>query len=160
MKRTCLSRDIGPLRLRENDPAGHRLEGFKPTGFWYEVDGDWRRWCRSESFETDGLFHLHRVELRSCHMRFIDTIEKLDQFHEEYKVPFYDSTRLSMIDWKRVGRNWDGIEIAPYQWERRLAPEFLWYYGWDCASGCIWRPLDASVTYIGPYHYPQREIRV
>lgn len=28
---------------------------------------------------------------------------------------------------------------APYQWRRRNERGFSWYYGWDCASGCIWR---------------------
>lgn len=43
------------------------------------------------------------------------------------------------------------FEIAPYQWERRLAREFMWYYGWDLASGVIWRPKNALVAFIGKY---------
>jgi hypothetical protein len=23
-------------------------------------------------------------------------------------------------------------------WECRLDPAAAWYYGWDCASGCVW----------------------
>lgn len=40
------------------------------------------------------------------------------------------------IDWLRVKTQYGGIEIAPYQWKRRLSS--FWYYGWDCASGAIW----------------------
>jgi hypothetical protein len=31
---------------------------------------------------------------------------------------------------------YDGIEINPYQFEARY--QYLWYYGWDIASGCVW----------------------
>jgi hypothetical protein len=40
------------------------------------------------------------------------------------------------IDWLRVAQKSAGIIIAPYIWERRL--HLPWYYGWDCASGCVW----------------------
>ena len=40
------------------------------------------------------------------------------------------------IDWKKVASKYDGIEINPYQFEARY--QYLWYYGWDVASGCIW----------------------
>lgn len=46
------------------------------------------------------------------------------------------------IDWFQVVRNFPGIIIAPYLWERRNSNrsnwDSCWYYGWDCASGCIW----------------------
>ena len=42
------------------------------------------------------------------------------------------------IDWPKVAERYDGIIIAPYQWSRRLDGP-MWYYGWDCASGCVWR---------------------
>jgi len=41
-----------------------------------------------------------------------------------------------------VSKEYDGIEIAPYQWDARLS--LIWYYGWDVASGCIWN-LDKKV---------------
>jgi len=44
------------------------------------------------------------------------------------------------INWPAVAEKYDGIIIAPYIWQRRLSdnPDHFWYYGWDCASGCIW----------------------
>ena len=42
------------------------------------------------------------------------------------------------IDWAEVASKYDGIIISPYQWSLRLDMEMMWYYGWDCASGCIW----------------------
>lgn len=34
--------------------------------------------------------------------------------------------------------------ITPYCWPARMDPDLIWYYGWDCASGCIW---DASTIH-------------
>lgn len=47
-----------------------------------------------------------------------------------------DRFKEQAIDWQKVSRQYDGIIIAPYQWEHRLSSD--WYYPWDCASGCIW----------------------
>jgi hypothetical protein len=70
----------------------------------------------------------------------------LDVFTAEYggAPPIYRALdqrfgeRTMMIDWRRVASVYDGIIIAPYQWSRRLDGGARWYYGWDCASGCIW----------------------
>lgn len=148
MKRTHMSSSPGPIILRpvewnSDDPKGH----FKPLGFWYEVDGDWRQWCEGEQWGLESLKHIHRVDLgRQVNLLKIDSVKGIDRFHDEYisKHPF-----LEYIDWRLVQSRFDGIEIAPYQCKRRL--DYMWYYGWDCASGCIWQPRDTKVTYIGPY---------
>jgi hypothetical protein len=41
-----------------------------------------------------------------------------------------------LIDWKKVAKEYSGIEICPYIGEQRL--KFSWYYPWDVASGCVW----------------------
>ncbi len=51
------------------------------------------------------------------------------------------------LEWDKVKDKYQGIIIAPYQWECRLALETCWYYGWDCASGCIW-DLDCIKEFI------------
>ena len=43
-----------------------------------------------------------------------------------------------MVDWGKVGQDYDGIEICPYQPKFRDDFDFDWYYPWDVASGCIW----------------------
>lgn len=34
-------------------------------------------------------------------------------------------------------------------WNLRFHEDFLWYYGWDCASGCFWDPsiLETKLCY-------------
>lgn len=48
------------------------------------------------------------------------------------------SCSVTAFDWIDVASRYSGIEIAPYQWKRRIHPSTFWYYTWDCASGCIW----------------------
>lgn len=45
---------------------------------------------------------------------------------------------ISAIMWPKVAKEYQGIIISPYQWERRDFFGTFWYSGWDCASGCIW----------------------
>ena len=50
------------------------------------------------------------------------------------------------IRWEEVKTLWDGIIISPYNWKCRHSPSTEWYYGWDCASGCIWN-VEAIKNY-------------
>lgn len=144
MLRTHIARLSRPIVLHGVDvidPYAQRGV-MKPSGFWYEVNKDWRRWCEAESFLDHGF--VHNVDLGKTSMLFIDSLAKLDAFHRQFC-----QGEMHTPDWQAVAELYDGIEIAPYQWKRRLAPGFLWYYGWDCASGVIWRPKGATVTYTG-----------
>lgn len=68
----------------------------------------------------------------------------LDRFHSEYKIAVkYWTFQTELIDWRKVAERYDGIEIAPYIWERRL--ESRWYHSWDCASGCLWETRGTTV---------------
>lgn len=54
--------------------------------------------------------------------------------------PAFQSLREELddieIDWWTLYKNYHGIQIAPYQ--NALRYKWLWYYGWDVASACIW----------------------
>lgn len=112
---------------------------MKPRGLWVSVDGpdDWPSWCASEQFRDTDSQNRFRVTLADdANILVIATAAELDAFDAEYG----DAVNgLELIEWTLVAARWQGIIIAPYQWARRNGK--LWYYGWDCASGCIW---DAS----------------
>lgn len=131
----------------QHEPFGH----LKPVGFWVSVPGedDWPSWCRQEEFCLDGLTCAHRVRLRrEANILQIDTPQGIDTLHATYAVETdfdrkmgyrwdYDRRQYWALDWRKVTADYDGLIIAPYQWTRRLnGPS--WYYGFDCASGCIW----------------------
>ena len=114
--------------------------GFKPSGFWYGCGLEWLDFAENEFPEAKGNY-LYSVTLNpSADILFIRNLAGLDAFHEKYIVPDPHSTHVVLVDWPRVAKEYDGIEICPYQWTRRLAKNFLWYYGWDVASGCVWNP--------------------
>lgn len=123
---------------RQQDHTVNRYN--KPIGFWVSVKGedDWPSWCESEHFRTETLSHRHVVTLSDkANILFIPSAQALDEFNEQYHVRG-PTPWSSGINWTMVAEYYDGIIIAPYHWERRLSDHCGWYYGWDCASGCIW----------------------
>lgn len=146
---------VGPLESREQDIEG----GLKPKGLWVSVEGNndgWRAWCEAEQFGLDRLVVAHRVTLaEGANILHLTGAEQLDDFTANYSLTTGWLTapdRLGYrIDWRAVADKYLGIVIAPYIWSRRLALHTHWYYGWDCASGCIWDPAAiASVEVSEP----------
>jgi hypothetical protein len=129
--------------------AGHDLahQVGKPRGLWVSDESEgawgWREWCEAEGWNLDGLtFKTEFALTPEANVLIIDTPEALIEFDAKYAT---GSAYIARIDWSVVAEQYDGIIITPYQWEHRL--EMMWYYGWDCASGCIWnlsaiRPLS------------------
>lgn len=129
----------------------------KPHGLWVSVKGEdgWKEWCESENFQWPKLRVENLIELKpGANILRLQSPEQMDEFTKQYGVVptiFLDDPTIPMrsfaIDWPKVAGEYQGIIIAPYQWERRMAMFTSWYYGWDCASGCIWS-VDAiqSVT--------------
>lgn len=123
----------------------------KPDGLWVSVPGerDWPTYCREGGVYLHDLTHIHEVQLRPYPniLRLSSPLD-VDLFHTVYSVP----TALSFgrgrdswgVDWPRVASEYAGLVIAPYIYSRRL--RYLWYYGWDCASGCIWN-LEAIESF-------------
>lgn len=123
-------------------PQDREGAGFgKPRGLWVSVDGedDWPAWCKAEQFrDTDKQNH-YRVNLAETHgCLVLTTADEVFDFGVKYGKPTSEPYARGYIDWARVAREYNGLIIAPYQWPARLDERSFWYYGWDCASGCIW----------------------
>ena len=123
----------------------------KPSGFWVSVQGemDWLTWCIDNEFATYALAHVSEVTLApDANVLTLDSVEAMQGFHDRFSVEdtYYPLPRRIFseeyiwksrpIDWTPITALYDGIIIAPYQWPCRM--KYDWYYGWDCASGCIW----------------------
>ena len=113
---------------------------FKPNGLWLSADDDWRRWCEGENFHLGGLAYCHEVTLaRDAKILRLRDARDIDRFTARYWAELPALPYLSIwIDWRKVAQKYQGIIIAPYCWSRRLEEKTRWYYGWDCASGCVW----------------------
>ena len=124
----------------ELDPRAYQQEAdrfvyTKPRGLWFDADSDWQRWCEAESFATDSFKWRHILTLDFSRIILLTDKDEIDLFTERYAIA--DRYGIA-IDWPRVAQEFAGIVIAPYCWKRRMADHARWYYGWDCASGCVW----------------------
>lgn len=144
--RTHLSRKhVGAIRSVKQE-RGFSFGNYKPNGFWYGVDGDWERWCRSEMPDwIEGRFK-YRIDLGAERILQIQGVQQFDAFCAEYLLNEPNEFRYASPDWVKLAETYDGLEIAPYLWERRHGR--MWYYGWDCASGVIWTERGATLTRI------------
>jgi hypothetical protein len=120
----------------------------KPNGLWLSVGDEWMGWCRDEEYGLTHYIHEHDVTLTDgANVLKLTSTGDLDGFSRDYGRRLSSSYPSVYIDWTRVAADYEGIVIAPYQWERRYTPHTHWYYGWDVASGCIWdRAAIAEVT--------------
>lgn len=121
----------------------------KPSGFWVSVEGvyDWPWWCVEETFGVERLVVSYDVILKEdANILYLETEYDILDFTKEYpylREQWKDLKGLGImqsyeLDWNKVKAKYQGIIISPYQWNCRLDQRCQWYYGWDCASGCLW----------------------
>lgn len=148
----------------------------KPEGFWFSVqtgEPDWTgwfEWCRAENFRDIDTQKSHRIEVDPSRMLCVGPAD-LRWFNETFGERRRIGDRLlsgTFIRWDLVADQFAGIEISPYAWDLRDS-DLRWYYGWDCASGCIWDtsiiksieevPLSDVPVTEAPRSRPTREAR-
>jgi hypothetical protein len=167
--RTHLSaKEIKTLRPAKLKPDGE--PHLKPPGFWYEVNDSWFEWCKVEMPHWVGLADpstkgkklprdrqpytlRYWVSVQEANLLYISDTTQFDEFVRIYGYDRLDSARFmgrpDYIDWIEVANaGYDGVEISPYLWERRLEGG-LWYYGWDVASGVVWNPKNIKIKLLG-----------
>jgi hypothetical protein len=156
------------LRKRSYPQSGHP----KPNGLWFDVNGEWKRWCEDVEFRHDTLRYRHAVTiLDTSRILFLRRAGDIDAFTDKYRRNLFGNIQLlqsteenaefareygsdlfgdikqqfsNYIAWGEVAEKYSGIIVAPYS--RSRSQTYLWYYGWNCASGCIW---DTSVIRLG-----------
>jgi hypothetical protein len=159
-----------PVRLRKMSylQSGHP----KPNGLWFDVNEDWKRWCEAVQFRLENLRYRHTVSiLDRSRILFLQRANEIDVFTKRYgcnlsgRIQFLQSTKdmdvftrkygrdlfgdiqkqfSSYIMWGEVAEKYSGIIIVPYS--RTRSRTYLWYYGWNCAGGCVW---DTSAISLG-----------
>ncbi len=123
-------------------PTLRQQLGPKPKGLWWAVGDAWIDWCIGEGFRVDSLRNTFRLDVDDSKLLVIGRDMTLDKFDREFAAEMdfekRAGTRLRYsIDWPKVAERWSGIEIPVYSWAHRH--ELMWYYGWDVASGCLWK---------------------
>src|ERR1051326_171514 len=74
--------------------TGRFMDGMKPNGLWYEVDGGWRSWCESEMPHWIDGRRLFRVELRDERIFKITNSRELHDFHKLFHLPLDHNFRI------------------------------------------------------------------
>jgi hypothetical protein len=142
-------RPIGTLEVRAQAPAPIH-EGFKPLGLWVSDDDcedNWRAWCISTGIVLEQLTHVHDVDLApDANVLRLTSASEIRAFTRDWSFVDPDFSVIRQIRWPDVMTAYDGMIITPYIWSMRLDMESFWYYGWDCASGCIWHPRAIALV--------------
>ena len=111
---------------------------IKPNGLWISVGDDWKQWCEGNDLYLHSLKVETEIILKDdANILYLSKGYELDRFSYEFVVSLKIPTTM-YVDWKRVSERYQGIIIAPYQWDHRINEKSQWYYGWNCACGCIW----------------------
>ena len=131
---------LAEVRPVIQDHPPHLSFAYKPRGLWLSVEGEWEEWCRGNEFGLDRLKIKHAVIVAEPQrMLWLKTPDDILAFQKTF-AKSDGITSYPAIDWVAVAEQHTGLLIAPYQWSCRLS--VMWYYCWDCASGCIW---DTSI---------------
>jgi hypothetical protein len=166
----CYHWSSDPVRLRR---MRYLQSGSpKPNGLWFDVNENWRQWCEATEFRLENLRYRHTVTILdssrilflrrakdidvftrkygrnlSHNIRFLQSAEEIDVFTHKYGRDLSGDVQKAFsnyIMWGEVAEKHSGIVIYPYS--RARSETYLWYFGWNCASGCVW---DTSVIRMG-----------
>jgi hypothetical protein len=119
----------------------------KPTGLWLSDESGygWREWCEGEEFHLEGLAHATPFECDTSTWCVLKSSDEILEFSRKFRVHIVDFA-FPTIDWRDVKKEFGGILVTPYDWKLRLDSRCHWYYGWDCASACVWDLSTVRVT--------------
>lgn len=172
-RRIHLSRADSIAFMSVVQPTGDEMRMFrKPQGLWYGINDSWIDWCASE--EMGWVHdHIHEVILDESKILKITNLREFNAFEKEYGGLDPLLARLErdfpgqMMNYRRgmesiafdkVAEKYSGLEITPYLYEKRLIS--MWYYGWDCASGCVWDASAVRDVKLFASFDPDREVYV
>lgn len=122
---------------------------FKPSGLWYSVGNSWLDWCKK--FFPDNLGKCnYSVQIGfAAKMLCLNSNTDIIQFHYRYKRKARNN-KFAGIDWTKVMKEYDGIEITPYgDISNILVSEgFNWHSEWCASSGCVWNLAHVKINYL------------
>lgn len=135
------------------------VPNFKPSqAFWFSDEKARMPWSQMSSMFGDEDW-LEKYAAYAVSLDFkkdillLSSADDIDRFTEYYSIDSFSNSSNShtdnmkfmpnilgglYIDWTQVAKQYKGLLISPYIFERRIYKDTAWYYTWDCASGCVW----------------------
>ncbi len=122
----------------------------KPFGLWYSIGFEWLDFTINdfEGFYGEEKLYAYEINIDNLNILKLNTIEDINEFLKKYKI---GNDMFSSIDWKEVSKLYDGIEINNYRKIKNKLSfnfEYMWLYGWDVSSGCIWNTKNLNIKEI------------
>lgn len=117
---------------------------LKPNGLWYACGSKWIDFLCSSYGAPRSLASYRYIAWLTVDTRRVlrlTTLADVRAFSAEFGEPFEDEPDM-MIQWGRVAKVWDGIEICPY----RMRDKPSWFRAWEVASGCVWRNRSVRIV--------------
>jgi len=109
----------------------------KPSGLWYSLGKAWITFLNDpdgvQSWRTKRtaiISHVYQIYPNDTTLK-IRTAEDFSRFEAEFATK-----NKEKIYWRRVANQYNGIEIRFMPWA--VHRDSVWYWHWDCSSGCIW----------------------
>lgn len=139
---------LSPDPIAKMGTTYRRLLGvadYKPRGLWYDLNGSWvdmlmedakyAMWALNRLDESN---YVYKVTVDKSKILVINSVKKAVAFTNKYGVvlPSHGYKYNFLINWKKVAREYDGIEVRDCCED--LDGTFLWFSYWDCSSGCVW----------------------
>ena len=141
-------------------------ELYKPRGFWYSCYNGWYDWILENNMLNFLYKYIHKINIKKNvitdirtkdknkllvinNLKDFDLFNKEYGYHASYGKTFWKNAGGDniLIRWNDVSKDFGGIEICPYLQKRRY---YLWYNGFDVASGCIWNisPIIENINLV------------
>ena len=124
----------------------------KPDGRWYACGTEWLEFINFSGMDYMMKRYLHIIDKLPDNMYIIKTEEELEAFEKEY-FQNKDFDRVNKPDWERLGREYDGIEICPWQGGN------YWHRTWDIGSGAIWN-MGGLKVHDSPIDLKERRLTI
>jgi len=112
---------------------------IKPTGLWYGINNEWLNWCKEHEPEWIGK-NMFKLDIDMSNVLILSTVKDTIEFYIKYKK----DKPWECMKWRDLAKDYDGFEIQNYhaiKYSEFLRIDyigFLWLWGWDVDSGCIW----------------------
>jgi hypothetical protein len=133
-----INTDVEEIVLKEINEDEMISGGFKPKGLWYSFGTQWLSLCKDETYGSglEILKNNFKLTINECNILKIKNVKEFNDFERKYRYEYGYG-----IDWKKVYKAYDGIEIYnennfQYLFDKKRNK---WYDTWDIGSGCIWK---------------------
>ena len=115
----------------------------KPTGLWYGFGTQWIDLCKRNP-DLPLKQNTFKINIsNNCNILKITNNDDLTTFEKNFQKQIIGGQIF--IDWVKVAKKYDGIEIYdPNNNYELLKNDNIWSKSWDVGSGCIWNKCNVT----------------